>query len=65
MVLERLENFHKKIGKLPSKVLFYRDGVSEGQYTTILKEELTKIKAAFNEYGKLKNILNILQPLHL
>lgn len=56
MVLERLENFHKKIGKLPSKVLFYRDGVSEGQYTTILKEELTKIKAAFNEYGKLKNI---------
>ena len=44
MVLERLENFHKKIGKLPSKVLFYRDGVSEGQYTTILKEELTKLK---------------------
>ncbi|WLF80358.1 hypothetical protein PVL30_004135 [Lodderomyces elongisporus] len=56
MVYERLENFHKKVGKLPSKVLFYRDGVSEGQYYTVLKEELPKVKAAFSEYGKAKNI---------
>ncbi|RCK55710.1 Protein argonaute PNH1 [Candida viswanathii] len=54
MVLERLENFHNKVKKLPSKVLFYRDGVSEGQYYTVLKEELSKIKAAFAEYGKSK-----------
>ncbi|CAK9441193.1 uncharacterized protein LODBEIA_P50620 [Lodderomyces beijingensis] len=52
MVMERIANFRKKVGKLPSKVLFYRDGVSEGQYYTVLKEELTKVKAAFREYGK-------------
>ncbi|KAL6450227.1 ago2 Protein argonaute-2 [Candida maltosa Xu316] len=52
MVSERLENFHKKVGKLPSKVLFYRDGVSEGQYYTVLRDELSQIKAAFVEYGK-------------
>lgn len=56
MVLERLENFHNKVKKLPSKVLFYRDGVSEGQYYTVLKEELSKIKAAFAEYGRSKKV---------
>ncbi|KAG7661928.1 uncharacterized protein J8A68_004531 [[Candida] subhashii] len=55
MVLERIENYVNKIGKLPNKVLFYRDGVSEGQYYTVLKEELTEIKRAFVEYGKRKN----------
>lgn len=56
MVHERLENFHNKTRKLPSKVLFYRDGVSEGQYYTVLKEELPKVKAAFVEYGRLKKV---------
>lgn len=56
MVLERLENFHNKVKKLPSRVLFYRDGVSEGQYYTVLKEELSKIKAAFAEYGRSKKV---------
>lgn len=56
MVHERLENFHNKAKKLPSKVLFYRDGVSEGQYYTVLKEELPKLKAAFVEYGRLKKV---------
>ncbi|KAI5962098.1 uncharacterized protein KGF55_003174 [Candida pseudojiufengensis] len=58
MVIESLENFHKKVGKLPSKVLFYRDGVSEGQYYTVLQQELTHVKAAFTEYANLKNIKN-------
>ncbi|KAI5953058.1 hypothetical protein KGF57_004050 [Candida theae] len=58
MVYERLENFHKKVKGLPSKVLFYRDGVSEGQYYTVLKEELPKIKAAFVEYGKSHSMPN-------
>ncbi|KAG5418837.1 TFC3 [Candida metapsilosis] len=56
MVYERLENFHKKVKALPSKVLFYRDGVSEGQYYTSLKEELPKVKAAFVQYGKQHNM---------
>ncbi|EGW35617.1 uncharacterized protein SPAPADRAFT_58832, partial [Spathaspora passalidarum NRRL Y-27907] len=55
MVLERLENFYIKVGKLPSKILFYRDGVSEGQYYTVLKDELPQIKAAFVQFGKSKN----------
>ncbi|KAI5949901.1 hypothetical protein KGF54_005379 [Candida jiufengensis] len=58
MVKESLENFHKKVGQLPSKVLFYRDGVSEGQYYTVLQQELTHVKAAFKEYGQSKNLSN-------
>jgi eukaryotic translation initiation factor 2C len=38
---------HNKI--LPENVLIYRDGVSEGQYETVLADELPKIRAACEE----------------
>ncbi|KAF3318931.1 hypothetical protein TWF173_005341 [Orbilia oligospora] len=51
MVIERLEEYarHNK-GAIPEKVLFYRDGVSEGQYDQVLANEVPEILKAFNSY---------------
>lgn len=57
MVKERLEVWRKyNKGALPKKILLYRDGVSEGQYTLVLNQELPHFEAAFNDlYGKKAN----------
>ncbi|KAI0486973.1 ribonuclease H-like domain-containing protein [Xylaria cf. heliscus] len=34
----------------PENILVYRDGVSEGQYSTVLEEELPQLRAACEEY---------------
>jgi hypothetical protein len=54
MVLERLSLWQKKHqNKLPTKIVIYRDGVSEGQYALVLKYELPSFEAAFaKKYGK-------------
>ena len=36
----------KNKGELPRNVIIYRDGISEGQYQTVLDEELVQIKSA-------------------
>jgi eukaryotic translation initiation factor 2C len=33
-------------GRLPNKLVFYRDGVDDGQYQKVLDNEVTKIKSA-------------------
>jgi hypothetical protein len=56
MVKERLEVWRKYNKILPKKILLYRDGVSEGQYTLVLNQELPHFEAAFNDlYGKKDN----------
>jgi eukaryotic translation initiation factor 2C len=47
MVIERLQLYKKKNKALPQRVIFYRDGVSEGQFDLVLKWELPGIQAAF------------------
>ncbi|KAK6347975.1 hypothetical protein TWF718_005795 [Orbilia javanica] len=51
MVVERLEEYarHNR-GAIPDKVLFYRDGVSEGQYDHVLVNEVPEIIKAFEAY---------------
>ncbi|KZW04251.1 eukaryotic translation initiation factor 2C [Exidia glandulosa HHB12029] len=39
-------NMEKKSG-VPKRVVLYRDGVSEGQFQTVLDEEVPQLKAAF------------------
>ena len=53
MVLERLECWKRSNNRqLPNKILLYRDGVSEGQYALVLRQELPHFEAAFAEmYG--------------
>ncbi|KAN0132399.1 Piwi domain containing protein [Lactarius tabidus] len=53
-VIEDLENmcvhlfrrYQEEMGKLPKRILFYRDGVSEGEFEATLGEELPSIRNA-------------------
>ncbi|KAF7329744.1 Argonaute-like protein [Mycena kentingensis (nom. inval.)] len=47
MMIQRLQRFQQVSKRLPERVLVYRDGVSEGQFATVIAEELPEIKAAF------------------
>jgi eukaryotic translation initiation factor 2C len=52
MMIERLQLYKKKNKALPQRVIFYRDGVSEGQFDLVLQHELPKVQAAFDAvYG--------------
>ncbi|KAK5174216.1 uncharacterized protein LTR77_001296 [Saxophila tyrrhenica] len=52
MVIERLRLWLKKNGSLPTKIVLYRDGVSEGQYGLVLRHELPAFHEAFKQlYG--------------
>ena len=56
MVMELLRVFAKGCGnQLPNRIVFYRDGVDEGQYQKVLDHEVTKIKAACR--GKSSNMI--------
>ncbi|KAG0000459.1 Protein argonaute 10 [Modicella reniformis] len=46
MVVELLKTFFQTCGKKPDRILFYRDGVSEGQFAMVLETEVGAIKAA-------------------
>jgi len=50
MTWERLMHYKQKNNKLPQRVLVYRDGVSEGQFLTVVQEELPAIKLAFKKF---------------
>lgn len=39
IVLEHLKFYQKKNGFLPDKILYYRDGVSEGQFQQVMANE--------------------------
>ncbi|KAK0935697.1 hypothetical protein LTR29_012699 [Friedmanniomyces endolithicus] len=50
MVKERLLEWASRHNKtLPTKVLFYRDGVSESQYNILRRRELPQVQIAMNE----------------
>ncbi|KAF9443073.1 argonaute-like protein [Macrolepiota fuliginosa MF-IS2] len=51
MMVERLLLYEKKSGKLPQRVFVFRDGVSEGQFDIVLREELPEILKAFERMG--------------
>lgn len=47
MVVDLLRVFAEGCGnRLPTKIIFYRDGVSEGEHQKVLDNEVTKIKNA-------------------
>ena len=57
LIKGRLEFFRKKNqGRLPRKIIVYRDGVSEGQFHLLLDEEYNSMLGAFKDiYGAEKN----------
>ncbi|MBA0692566.1 hypothetical protein Goari_010117 [Gossypium aridum] len=46
MVGELLDDFYQEVNKLPKRIIFFRDGVSESQFYKVLKEELQAVKEA-------------------
>ena len=53
MFIESIKNFHKHNGgKLPDHIVYYRDGVSEGQFQTVLNEEIGRISGTFGSIGE-------------
>jgi len=45
-VYDLLVTFRTKNGKFPERILFYRDGVSEGQYAQVMATEVAAVKEA-------------------
>lgn len=50
MVEELLDDFYQQVNKLPKRIIFFRDGVSETQFSKVLKEELQAIKEACGRF---------------
>lgn len=51
IVVAQLEVFKKLHNRLPMKILYYRDGVSEGQFAKVLSLELQAIRNACFQVG--------------
>mmetsp|Transcript_78952 Transcript_78952/g.231751 ORF Transcript_78952/g.231751 Transcript_78952/m.231751 type:complete len:989 (-) Transcript_78952:268-3234(-) len=51
MVKELLWLWHKAHGYLPENILYYRDGVSYGQFTPVLTYELNELTEAFHSFS--------------
>ncbi|KAF7305402.1 Argonaute-like protein [Mycena chlorophos] len=49
MLVERLQVYESKNGALPQRIIVFRDGVSEGQFDTVIREEQTQILEAFKK----------------
>ncbi|KAH3913322.1 hypothetical protein HBH56_101590 [Parastagonospora nodorum] len=49
MVYERIVAYEQATRNFPKRILFYRDGVSTGQFAKVRDEELPSIKAAFRQ----------------
>ncbi|KAF7986866.1 hypothetical protein HWV62_12600 [Athelia sp. TMB] len=49
MMIERLKMYEKHNKRFPERVYVYRDGVSEGQFDVVIKEELPQILDAFKK----------------
>ncbi|XP_020973401.1 protein argonaute 5 isoform X2 [Arachis ipaensis] len=46
MIRELLMAFYKKTNRKPDRIIFYRDGVSEGQFSQVLLHEMDAIRQA-------------------
>jgi len=58
MMVERLTAFKSKSNVLPQRIIVYRDGVSEGQFATVVQEELPEIKKAFTKFKTVNALYN-------
>jgi len=49
MAKELLKTFYQTCGRKPERILFYRDGVSEGQFAAVLNSEIKAVKGKNEE----------------
>jgi len=57
MVKERLQDYTERNMKKPRRIIFCRDGVSEGQFQQVLKKEISAIRDACKEFFTKKETL--------
>lgn len=55
MMIKLLRQFYTKNHILPERILFFRDGISEGQFSHVLQGEVTAIRMAVAEAGQAVN----------
>ncbi|KAL7419979.1 Protein argonaute [Cryptotrichosporon argae] len=51
MMVSHIGNFGKRTRAKPAKIIFYRDGVSEGQYLQVCNAEVAAIEEVAKEFG--------------
>ncbi|KAF2122712.1 ribonuclease H-like domain-containing protein [Lophiotrema nucula] len=57
MVLERLADWADRHGgHFPQNILYYRDGVSDGQFSEVKRVEITAIRTAFAKFATRKGL---------
>ena len=54
MMEERLRLYQKHKKTLPRRIIVYRDGVSEGQFNTVIEEEYPQMVESFKSFGNVK-----------
>ncbi|KAF0682559.1 Aste57867_25357 [Aphanomyces stellatus] len=52
MAMELLKRFYQETNRKPANILFYRDGVSEGQFEAVLNHEVMAIRKACQKLEK-------------
>lgn len=50
MVKEILDDFYEALSQLPTRIIFFRDGVSETQFKKVLEEELEAIRVSCSQF---------------
>lgn len=66
MVWELLDDFYQEVNKLPQRIIFFRDGVSETQFYKVLQEELQAIRVACSRFPGYKPLITfaVVQKRH-
>ena len=67
MVKEHLQNFRVATGFIPTRIIFYRDGVGEGQFAQVTQSEVKAIKDACHELSPSYNpslVFTLVQKRH-
>jgi eukaryotic translation initiation factor 2C len=70
MIVDLLQLFARSCGnRLPTKIVFYRDGVDDGQYQKVLDNEVAKIKQAFRSkrilfYKKIYSLVSFFKAIY-
>ncbi|GAB4840062.1 Protein argonaute 7 [Ancistrocladus abbreviatus] len=66
MVGEILSDFYQEVTKLPERIIFFRDGVSETQFYKVLKEELQSIRSGCSQFPSYKPLITfaVVQKRH-
>jgi hypothetical protein len=52
MVFERIIDWYNANGALPKNILYYRDGVSDGQYAQVKDYETQQIRKAYDDFSE-------------